>query len=98
MILAHAYAVKLYREQFKAKQGGQIGITLNGDWALPYDDTPDSASFHPPRTTELLFIYLPICLMRIDIEAAQHALDVAIGTSFALLLALSPLVLLFADL
>ena len=38
MILAHAYACKLYREEFKAKQGGSIGITLNGDMALPYDD------------------------------------------------------------
>ncbi|KAI0073536.1 beta-glucosidase 1B [Panus rudis PR-1116 ss-1] len=55
VILAHAYAVKLYREEFKAKQGGQIGITLNGDWAMPYDDSPE------------------------NIEAAQHALDVAIG-------------------
>nr|Q25BW4.1 RecName: Full=Beta-glucosidase 1B; AltName: Full=Cellobiase 1B [Phanerodontia chrysosporium]AHH92833.1 beta-galactosidase [synthetic construct]BAE87009.1 beta-glucosidase [Phanerodontia chrysosporium] len=55
VILAHAYAVKLYREQFKANRGGQIGITLNGDWAMPYDDSPQ------------------------NIEAAQHALDVAIG-------------------
>ncbi|KAL4244934.1 Beta-glucosidase 1B [Abortiporus biennis] len=55
VILSHANAVKLYREEFKEKQGGQIGVTLNGDWALPYDDSPA------------------------NIEAAQHALDVAIG-------------------
>ncbi|KAI0089448.1 beta-glucosidase 1B [Irpex rosettiformis] len=55
VILAHAYAAKAYREEFKEKQGGQIGITLNGDWAMPYDDSPA------------------------NIEAAQHALDVAIG-------------------
>lgn len=55
VILSHAYAVKLYREEFKAAQGGQIGITLNGDWALPYNDSPQ------------------------NVEAAQHALDVAIG-------------------
>ena len=42
VILSHAYAVKLYREEFKQKQGGQIGITLNGDWAMPYDDSPQS--------------------------------------------------------
>ena len=42
VILAHAYTVKLYREEFKDKQGGQIGITLNGDWAMPYDDSPQS--------------------------------------------------------
>ncbi|TBU43006.1 beta-glucosidase [Dichomitus squalens] len=42
LILAHAYACKLYREEFKAKQGGTIGITLNGDMALPYDDSPEN--------------------------------------------------------
>ncbi|KAL6298950.1 beta-glucosidase 1B [Sparassis latifolia] len=55
VILSHAYAAKLYREEFKPHQGGQIGITLNGDWSIPYDDSPQ------------------------NIEAAQHALDVAIG-------------------
>ncbi|OJA15195.1 hypothetical protein AZE42_11140 [Rhizopogon vesiculosus] len=55
VILSHAYAVKLYREKFKAVQGGQVGITLNGDWSMPYDDSPQ------------------------NVEAAQHALDVAIG-------------------
>lgn len=50
MILSHAYAVKLYREEFKAAQGGQIGITLNGDWAMPYDDSPQSKrDFWPAR-------------------------------------------------
>ena len=42
VILAHAYASKLYREQFKQPQGGVIGITLNGDWSMPYDDSPES--------------------------------------------------------
>ncbi|KAH9947759.1 beta-glucosidase [Amylocystis lapponica] len=42
VILAHAYATKLYREAFRQRQGGQIGITLNGDWAIPYDDSPES--------------------------------------------------------
>lgn len=46
VILAHAYAVKAYRNEFKAIQKGEIGITLNGDWAIPYDDTPESA--HTP--------------------------------------------------
>ncbi|KAJ2915709.1 hypothetical protein MD484_g4709, partial [Candolleomyces efflorescens] len=55
IILAHAKAVKVYREQFKPTQKGQIGITLNGDWAIPYDDSPE------------------------NIDAAQHALDFAIG-------------------
>ncbi len=43
IILAHAHAVKAYREEFKPKQRGQIGITLNGDWEMPYDDSPESA-------------------------------------------------------
>ncbi|KAJ2920434.1 hypothetical protein H1R20_g8959, partial [Candolleomyces eurysporus] len=55
IILAHAKAVKVYREQFKPTQNGLIGITLNGDWAMPYDDSPE------------------------NIDAAQHALDFAIG-------------------
>ncbi len=46
VILAHAYAVKVYREDFKEKQGGQIGVTLNGDWAMPYDDSPESKSWY----------------------------------------------------
>ncbi|KAJ7045088.1 beta-glucosidase 1B [Mycena alexandri] len=44
VILSHARAVKLYREEFKALQGGQIGITLNGDWQMPYDDSPENVA------------------------------------------------------
>ncbi|TFK22418.1 beta-glucosidase [Coprinopsis marcescibilis] len=55
IIYAHALAVKTYREDFKPTQKGEIGITLNGDWALPYDDSPE------------------------NVQAAQHALDFAIG-------------------
>lgn len=35
LLIAHASAVKVYREEFKAKDGGQIGITLNGELKLP---------------------------------------------------------------
>lgn len=42
VILAHASAVDVYRREFKPKQGGVIGITLNGDWQMPWDDTPES--------------------------------------------------------
>mmetsp|Transcript_103657 Transcript_103657/g.302533 ORF Transcript_103657/g.302533 Transcript_103657/m.302533 type:complete len:851 (+) Transcript_103657:240-2792(+) len=35
MILAHARAVKRYRSEFKSKQNGRIGITLNMDWKEP---------------------------------------------------------------
>jgi len=30
LLIAHGQAVKIYRDEFKAKDGGQIGITLNG--------------------------------------------------------------------
>ena len=43
-ILAHAQAVKIYREQFKPLQNGLIGITLNGDWTMPFDNSPESES------------------------------------------------------
>lgn len=42
LILSHASAVKVYRDEFKPTQQGQIGITLNGDWEVPYDDSPES--------------------------------------------------------
>ncbi|KAF8146455.1 glycoside hydrolase family 1 protein [Mycena galopus ATCC 62051] len=44
VILSHASAVKLYRDEFKSQQGGQIGITLNGDWQMPYDDTAENVA------------------------------------------------------
>ncbi|KIY67180.1 glycoside hydrolase family 1 protein [Cylindrobasidium torrendii FP15055 ss-10] len=42
VVLAHASAVKAYREEYKPTQGGVIGITLNGDWQMPWDDTPEN--------------------------------------------------------
>ncbi|EMR64110.1 putative beta-glucosidase a protein [Eutypa lata UCREL1] len=36
-LLAHARAVKVYREEFKPTDKGQIGITLNGDYTYPWD-------------------------------------------------------------
>lgn len=49
VIIAHAKAVQLYRDEFKERQGGQIGITLNGDWSMPYDDSPASEYPLPAR-------------------------------------------------
>ena len=40
LILAHAKAAKVYREEFKPTQGGQIGMTNNCDWRHPKTDTP----------------------------------------------------------
>lgn len=36
-IVSHARAVKIYRNEFKNKQGGQIGITLHGNFSEPWD-------------------------------------------------------------
>ncbi|XP_044382128.1 beta-glucosidase 32 [Triticum aestivum] len=44
LLLAHASAVSLYREKYKAAQGGQIGITLLGWWHEPASDTPQDAA------------------------------------------------------
>ncbi|KAI1330366.1 family 1 glycosyl hydrolase [Xylariaceae sp. FL0255] len=38
ILVAHGRAVKVYRDEFKPMDKGQIGITLNGDWAYPWDD------------------------------------------------------------
>ncbi|KAI1094373.1 glycoside hydrolase family 1 protein [Rostrohypoxylon terebratum] len=37
LLLAHGRAVKVYREEFKPADKGQIGITLNGDFTYPWD-------------------------------------------------------------
>ena len=33
LLLAHAKAVRIYREHFQEKQKGKIGITINSDWS-----------------------------------------------------------------
>ncbi|KAK3672801.1 hypothetical protein LTR78_007387 [Recurvomyces mirabilis] len=38
LLVSHGHVVKMYRDEFKAKDGGQIGITLNGDWVMPWDE------------------------------------------------------------
>ncbi|KAG8915248.1 hypothetical protein FRC01_003727 [Tulasnella sp. 417] len=44
LLISHAHAVKIYREEFKHFQKGEIGITLNGDYYMPYDDDPANAT------------------------------------------------------
>ena len=41
LILAHAKAVKVYRDDYQARQGGQIGMTNNCDWRQPKTDSPE---------------------------------------------------------
>ncbi|KAI5465626.1 glycoside hydrolase superfamily [Mariannaea sp. PMI_226] len=37
LLVAHGRAVKAYRDDFKATNGGEIGIVLNGDATYPWD-------------------------------------------------------------
>ncbi|KAK9926669.1 hypothetical protein M0R45_023884 [Rubus argutus] len=41
LLLSHATVVKLYRDNFQAKQGGEIGWSLVGQYVEPYSDTPE---------------------------------------------------------
>ncbi|KAK7283852.1 hypothetical protein RIF29_13600 [Crotalaria pallida] len=41
LILAHAAAVKVYREKFKITQKGQIGVTLNSAWVVSISQSKD---------------------------------------------------------
>ena len=42
MLLAHAEAVKVYRETFQPSQGGWVSLVVNCDWREPWD--PNSAA------------------------------------------------------
>jgi len=37
LLLSHAEAVRVYRDEFKATQGGLIGIVINTDWVHAYN-------------------------------------------------------------
>ncbi|XP_065874768.1 beta-glucosidase 12-like [Euphorbia lathyris] len=39
LLLAHAAAVKLYKEKYQISQKGQIGISLNTNWMVPYSNS-----------------------------------------------------------
>ncbi|KAI3888000.1 hypothetical protein MKW92_021362 [Papaver armeniacum] len=38
LLLAHATAVSIYKKKFKAQQGGEIGIAVDCEWAVPFSD------------------------------------------------------------
>ncbi|KAK8941130.1 Beta-glucosidase 24 [Platanthera zijinensis] len=40
ILLAHSEAAQLYKDKYKAKFGGKVGITLITLWFEPYDDQP----------------------------------------------------------
>ncbi|KAH6879839.1 putative beta-glucosidase [Thelonectria olida] len=37
LILSHARAARLYNKEFKPSQGGSIGVSISGDYFLPWD-------------------------------------------------------------
>ncbi|CAA7404559.1 unnamed protein product [Spirodela intermedia] len=43
-LLAHASAVDVYRKKFKAKQGGEIGLVVDCEWAEPFSDRIEDKS------------------------------------------------------
>ncbi|CAI7870557.1 unnamed protein product [Closterium sp. NIES-54] len=44
MLLAHAAAVDCYRREFQPQQGGQIGISVDSEWAEPFSQHPDDVA------------------------------------------------------
>jgi beta-glucosidase len=41
VLLSHADVAQLYHEKYASSQGGQIGMTLSGDWAEPMSNSQD---------------------------------------------------------
>jgi beta-galactosidase len=41
LLIAHAKAYRVYDQEFRHKQNGQIGITNNCDWREPFTDSPE---------------------------------------------------------
>lgn len=42
LLVAHGKAAKVYHDEFKASQGGEVGITLNCDWRVPKPSKDDN--------------------------------------------------------
>ncbi|KAM0977508.1 hypothetical protein ACFX13_020602 [Malus domestica] len=40
-LIAHAAAVKVYREKYQASQKGVIGITVNAGWSVPFSNSTE---------------------------------------------------------
>ncbi|XP_043816954.1 beta-glucosidase 13 isoform X1 [Manihot esculenta] len=53
-LLAHAAAVEVYRKKFQKSQKGQIGITLNAGWFVPFTE---SSNDHKAASRAIAFQY-----------------------------------------
>ena len=51
--MSHARAASLYNKEFKAKQGGRIGVSINGDYYEPWD--PKDARDHEAAERRMEF-------------------------------------------
>ncbi|PQE09337.1 Glycoside hydrolase family 1 protein [Rutstroemia sp. NJR-2017a BVV2] len=61
-LVSHGHVVKMYREEFQAKQGGMIGITLHGNYSEPWDedDPLDVEAAERAREFEIAWFADPI--------------------------------------
>ncbi|WOO77170.1 Beta-glucosidase 1B [Vanrija pseudolonga] len=50
ILVAHAHAAKTYQREYQPSQHGTIGITLNGDWAEPWDQSPENVKAAQDKT------------------------------------------------
>ncbi|KAA8532779.1 hypothetical protein F0562_032812 [Nyssa sinensis] len=53
-LLAHAAAVKVYKDKYQASQNGQIGIVVSVPWMVPYDQSEKSYAA-ANRTLEFMY-------------------------------------------
>lgn len=64
LILAHAHAVKYFREHTAPVHGGTIGITLDASFYMPYDDKPESMDGRSFAARRSLTLFYQISLLR----------------------------------
>ncbi|KAL4878698.1 hypothetical protein BJY04DRAFT_209176 [Aspergillus karnatakaensis] len=60
-LIAHAYASKLYKEEFKSIQNGTIGITLHGNWSEAFSESEkDQEAAERAREFEIAWFADPL--------------------------------------
>jgi len=61
LLLAHAFAVKKYKDNYQKKQGGKIGMALWTEWSEPWrqDQAGGKGSFPTHQLHHPSFINMP---------------------------------------